>query len=190
MYSEKYKLIEKSLHISAPSWPLQNTVAVNPFWNLRDKSFHQVVCELTSTLNTSLYMPLTYYKEAIDSGEITKSALQESIRTHAKKNSNFPTSIEDFFATIEDIKQNQLSFKTLSQLYSHKNDIHSQIMIDFGKYASAYLDEKQAISVFPWNTVSFWDGWLQSQKNDRSMEYYGFKNFKKSRKKILKTNKN
>jgi uncharacterized protein YbcC (UPF0753/DUF2309 family) len=180
MQTERFKIIEKSLHISTPSWPLQNTVAVNPFWFLRHNSFHQVVCEMASTLNTSLYMPLSYYKDALESGVMTTEALQESIKTNSPNYPQIPLSIEAFMSAAKNSTKTDSNNKTLSQLYSQRKDIHTQVMIDFGKYASAYLDEKQAISVFPWNSVSFWDGWLQAQKLDRSMEYYGFKNFKKS----------
>ncbi|MBC7427419.1 MAG: DUF2309 domain-containing protein [Bacteriovorax sp.] len=179
MQTQRFKIIEKSLQISAPSWPLQNTVAVNPFWFLRHKPFHQVMGELASTLGTTLYMPVSYYKDALSSGVMTREALLESININYKI---FPVkqSIEDFMSAAETITQSLFKNKTLSQLYSQKKDIHAQLIIDFGKYASAYLDEKQAISVFPWTSVSFWDGWLEAQKIDRSMEYYGFKNFKKS----------
>ncbi|MBY0415199.1 MAG: DUF2309 domain-containing protein, partial [Bdellovibrionales bacterium] len=180
MPTERLKMIEKSLLISAPSWPLQNTVAVNPFWYLRDKPFNQVVCELATILNTSLYMPLSYYKNALDSGEMTKEALQESISLNSFSYPTMPLSIEEFMIAAEKSIQPQSNMKTLSQLYSEKKDSHTQVMTDFGKYASAYLDEKQAISIFPWSSVSFWEGWLNSQKFDRSMEYYGFKNFNKS----------
>ncbi|MBC7538235.1 MAG: DUF2309 domain-containing protein [Bacteriovorax sp.] len=180
MQTERFKIIEKSLHISAPSWPLQNTVAVNPFWFLRHKPFHQVMAELASTLNTTLYMPLSYYKDALNSGAMNREALQESININTKIFPKTFLSIEDFMSAAETITKPYFINKTLSQLYSQKKDIHTQVMIDFGKYASAYLDEKQAISVFPWNSVSFWEGWPQAQKIDRSMEYYGFKNFKKS----------
>jgi len=180
MNSEKFKIIENSLNISAPSWPLQNTVAVNPFWFLSHKPFHHVIFEMTSTLNTALYMPLSYYKDALESGVMTKEALQESIKTNSQIYPQLLLPNEAFMIAAESSTRAHSNYKTLCQLYSQKKDVHSQVMIDFGKYASAYLDEKQAISAFPWNSVSFWDGWLQSQKIDRSMEFYGFKNFKKS----------
>lgn len=180
MALEKYKLIEKSLSISAPSWPLQNTVAVNPFWFLRQHPFHKVMKELEPILKTTLYMPLSYYKDALQSGVITKEALQESIKMSTKAKSQDLESIENFMSAAESITKSYFYNKTISQFFSQNKDIHTQVMMDFGKYASAYLDKKQAISVFPWNSASFWEGWLQSQKIDKSMSYYGLKDFKKS----------
>ena len=72
------------------------------------------------------------------------------------------------------------SHKTISEFLSHQRDFHSHIIMDLGKYASAYLDEKQAISVFPWISDTFWNAWLKAQEVDRSMKFYGLKSFKKS----------
>lgn len=176
----KFKLIEQSVCISAPSWPLQNTVAVNPFWFLRHRPFHQVMKELAPILNTTLYMPLSYYKDALNSGLMNKEALQESINTNTNVLPNSSQSIEGFMSAAETSTNSSFYSKTLSQLLSQRKDVHTQVMIDFGKHASAYLDEKQATSDYPWNSVSFWEGWLKAQKIDRSMEYYGHKDFKKS----------
>ena len=172
--------ILKSLNLSAPSWPLQNTVAVNPFWFNRDQSFYKVTKNLGPILNTSLYMPYSYYKDAIESGKITKSALQESINSFVNVYPELPISIEAFLSEAESTICNSTQFKTISQLLSVENDMHQKVIQDFGKYASAYLDEKQAISLFPWKSLNFWAAWLQAQKYDRSMEFNGFKNFKNS----------
>ena len=55
--------LESSLSIVAPSWPLQSVAAVNPFWYLRDRSFFDVVTELSPVIHASLFMPLQYYLE-------------------------------------------------------------------------------------------------------------------------------
>lgn len=34
--------ITEAAKLTVPTWPLQNTVAVNPFWNLRDRAFSVV----------------------------------------------------------------------------------------------------------------------------------------------------
>lgn len=176
---KQFSAIEQSLQISAPSWPLQNTVAVNPFWFLRHKTFSKVVTELEPVLNTSLYMPFKYYKEALDSGAITRSALEESIKINFDLFPEQHSSIEDFMKSAMNEGKAGSNHKTISELFKQR-DFHSQVIMDLGKYASAYLDEKQAISVFPWITDTFWNAWLKAQEVDRSMEFYGLKNFKKS----------
>ncbi len=44
------KEVAQSLKIVAPTWPLQNTVAVNPFWFLRDQPFGTTVLHLSQVL--------------------------------------------------------------------------------------------------------------------------------------------
>lgn len=69
------KSIETSLMIAAPSWPLQNTVAVNPFWFLKDKLFRDVVVNLAPVVNSPLLMPMEFYLQRYEEGTVTAKAL-------------------------------------------------------------------------------------------------------------------
>ncbi|MBC7386926.1 MAG: DUF2309 domain-containing protein [Cryobacterium sp.] len=177
---KQFNAIEQSLQISAPSWPLQNSVAVNPFWFLRHKTFFKVITELEPVLRTSLYMPSAYYEEALNSGTITHSALEESMRINSDLFTEKYSSIEDFMKSAMSEGSANPGHQTLSEFFSNHRDFRAAIIMDLGKYASAYLDEKQAISAFPWTSDTFWNAWLKAQKLDRSMEFYGLKNFRKS----------
>lgn len=172
--------IENSLKISAPSWPLQNTVAVNPFWFLRHQNFHDVLSALSLTVKTPLYMPFPYYRNALKSGEISRQALEEAIATCGRKWEALPRTIEAFMLSAATAISAEGNQTTLSSLFSGPYDIDAQIKLDIGKYASAFLDERQAIAVFPWADQSFLSSWLEAQKNDRSMSYLGLKKFTSS----------
>src|SRR5690606_8253418 len=67
--------IAEALNLAMPAWPLQNTVAVNPFWNERSKHITRVFEELAPILHTKLYMPLDYYLEKYQKGAIDPNAL-------------------------------------------------------------------------------------------------------------------
>jgi hypothetical protein len=71
--------IERSLRIATPSWPLQNTVAVNPFWFHRDGYFQEVLNELAPAIHASLFMPMEFFLEQVRSGKITETALERAL---------------------------------------------------------------------------------------------------------------
>ena len=130
-------------------------------------------------LNCSLYMPLSYYEEALDSGVMSRSALEESIKINLKLFQESPLTIESFMKEALSKTTDHSSHQTMSQLLTRHREVHSQVIMDLGKYASAYLDQRQSISRFPWAKEPFWTAWLKAQEIDRSMELYGFKNFRK-----------
>ena len=172
--------INESLKISTPAWPLQNTVAVNPFWFLRHKPFQKVTAELKPILKSSFYMPFSYYKQALIEGKINVQILHKLIEECKGVHSSLPSTIEAFMISAESEMVNEDIYQTFTQFIFNKNGFDFKIVMDFGKYAAAYLDENQAISTFPWKSASFLDAWLNAQEMDRTLEMYGFLKFKNS----------
>jgi hypothetical protein len=50
-------------------------IAVNPYWPRIQQPFAEVHHQLSSLAGSRLYMPLAYYRERWQRGEITESAL-------------------------------------------------------------------------------------------------------------------
>lgn len=63
----------------APNWPLDRMIAVNPYWGMVDKSFATTHRRLASLGGSSLFMPLSYYREQWEKGDITEQDLQAAI---------------------------------------------------------------------------------------------------------------
>lgn len=64
----------------APSWPLDRSVAVNPYWKLRSRSFTQVAHEMQQLAGSSMTMPLPFYKEQWQKGAIRRADLRDAAR--------------------------------------------------------------------------------------------------------------
>ncbi len=169
--------IKKSLQIATPSWPLQNTVAVNPFWFLRQESFNSALENLAPVIHSSLFMPLNYYLERFKSGEITESSLNESLQINGRTDPELPHHIPEFIRTCQEEEPFIETWKAWSEQYEIKKNWHAKVIADIGKYSASYLDEQQAIARFPWRNLPFWEGWLQAQNLDVSMETQGARGF-------------
>lgn len=168
---------QESLEIVAPAWPLQNTVAVNPFWFLKHKTFHSALEGLSPVIHDSLFMPLSFYLELVKSGSITESSLKTSIQLNRAFYPNMPNQVADLIKACQEEGNETEHWKTWSEQYDLKNSWHSKVVTDLGKYCAAYLDDQQAIARFPWKEFDFWKSWHHAQKLDVSMERWGAEGF-------------
>lgn len=71
--------VDAACGMVAPNWPLDRMIAVNPYWGMVDKSFEQVHRRLASLGGSTLFMPLSYYREQWKLGAITEQDLQGAI---------------------------------------------------------------------------------------------------------------
>lgn len=168
-----------ALDISVPSWPLQNTVAVNPFWNQKERHFDDVMSELSSILHVQLYMPLEYYVSKYKEGAISHEALRGAFEQAKSLTKNSPKSVDELLQLSKvdiGVAPIILSF---AEHYdkSHGTAWHLAIINQVSKFAAAFFDDAQALIAFPWRDNSFWQAWCKAQEYDRSMEILGVQDF-------------
>lgn len=172
--------VEESLKLATPAWPLQNTVAVNPFWFLRNRSFDSVVRELTPVIHASLFMPIEYYIGRLQEGQIDEKSLQEAITAANQQGHGFPKEVQAFKKMAESLSVAPQTHRTFAEIPCGNVDWHIFIKEEVGKFAAGYFDESQAIAPFPWRSENFWSAWLHAVQFDRSMEIMGGLNFREN----------
>lgn len=69
----------------APNWPLDRSIAVNPWWHWIEKPFAQVATQLEYLGGIRLYMPLSYYRHYWQQGVINREHLLQSIREESQR---------------------------------------------------------------------------------------------------------
>ncbi|MFZ9596475.1 MAG: putative inorganic carbon transporter subunit DabA [Bdellovibrionia bacterium] len=176
------KIIEESLRIATPAWPLQNTVAVNPFWFLKETPFEEQMRRMTQTLHTSLLMPLEFYQQKERSGEILSSQIQVAFNEARQHWPDLPQSWDEFRQKKSQARSNPiLCFAESGVLDPSWAD---RVIHEVGKYAAAYFDEKQALALFPDHQENFWKAWVHAQAFDSSMERFGARGFQKQAQKL------
>ena len=169
--------IEDAKRMATPSWPLQNTVAVNPFWNFREQSFEEVMAELPSVLHESLYMPLSFFRDCFRDGTITESALRESLLQGRTRWPELPESVTELLRLSQGDSSITNEIYTLAESNPNQESLDQEIIQDFGKYAAAYFDDQQALARLPWQDLGFWEAWLEAQRHDATMRLSGINDF-------------
>lgn len=121
----------------APIWPLDKTVAVNPWWQWRDQPIQQVAAHLTNLANVQLLMPKAYYRDFWQ-----KSLLAQHLQQAAQEQGvNVSTD-----ALVDYLNQDELNQDGLN----HKDNV------DIWKNLTDWLDEhgaqnhKAAAYKMPW----------------------------------------
>jgi len=168
--------------ISAPAWPLQNTVAVNPFWNQIDRPFDLVMAKTSRATHQSMYMPLSYYLEKYRSGSITDADLLDELSSFGSLKSLKTNGLKQF---LNDCTSDVAIFQEYPSFSDHldkrTHGSWSQLIeAEISKYAAAYFDESQALAKFPWRHLNFFQAWFAAQDFDRSMKKAGIEGFSES----------
>ncbi|MBW4933095.1 YbcC family protein [Marinobacter sp. F4206] len=70
------KLLQRVIEMVPPSWPLNQWIAVNPWWGVRHLPAERASQIPGSRADTSLFMPLTHYHEAWIGGRIQEEDLR------------------------------------------------------------------------------------------------------------------
>lgn len=173
--------IEEALKCVAPSWPLQNTVAVNPFWFMKDRPFFETLSSLEPATHASLVWPLDHYLKDLEGGRISVEALERALADESRVNSEpLPATIDELIeASRHEIRmQEDRSPKrrlSCAEAFVFEKRWGETIINECGKHAAAYFDRRQAIAGLPSarNNEGFFESWKQEISFDRSMVFFG-----------------
>ena len=168
-----------ALDVSTPAWPLQNTVAVNPFWFRRNESFENVLSDLCSVMHDGLYMSLEYYLERFSQGEISNISLTKSLERLKTRYPSLPTSSEEFLRQSHATSGSSKKIFAVSEFLDrqHGLNIADSIKNQISHYAAAYFDDRQALAPFPWKHLNFLGAWTAAVQNDQNPKLIGLENF-------------
>ncbi|MBR31321.1 MAG: hypothetical protein CMN77_08390 [Spirochaetaceae bacterium] len=169
---------EETLNMVSPSWPLQSIAAVNPFWFFRDRTFYQVVTELSPILHASLLMPLQYYLEEFARGNITDSSIESVLEEYRSEWEEIPRNVDDLIQLSRGTDAMIRRYPSVAEQIQANQYWHRCVQQDLGKMVAAYLDDQQALAPFPGQNGDFWNAFTEAIQFDRSMEAYGATGFR------------
>jgi len=165
------QIVSEAKKIIAPSWPLQNFIAVNPFWNLKEHNSRDVFSFASGFLHQPLYMPLEYYLEKFEKGLIDESILSNSIfRIFFLK--GMPTlSLDEFVMKTKAVRDDEPRYYTFAEFLNEDGWACFSVE-QFSKLASGYFDKTQSL-VHVSSDNGFWTWWKDILQFDKSLKLAG-----------------
>lgn len=160
----------------APLWPLENFVAVNPFFGMTDLSFQDASDTIARITGNSLYMSWDYYREQMESGRITEQDLQQAI---ARCNSKLD--LHTLHAALtQPAPRPKLGMAQVSEVLERvEGGLWSSFVTErISLQCAAYFDLGQAVLPLPWRELSLYDAWRETAKIDLSPRMMGLKHFR------------
>ena len=173
----------------APLWPLQNFVAVNPFLGLSEKPFIDACDLIRKVAPGGMQMPLDFYREKFQTGEITIPDLGAAF-VHARKTlpGSWLPALEklDTAALEAALQQTEADFVELevptvadaidrisgSRWLTHVTEVISQ-------FCAGYYDPGQSAWRQPWSALPLFTAWRETASLDAKPEYMGLTGFRK-----------
>lgn len=151
----------------APTWPLDQFIAVNPYWGFVDQPMAQAAEHLSQLSGTPLVMPRSFYQAQWQAGRLTPAHLQSAIDA-AQADCKVGDLIESLGTDNQGV-QPQMLVTTLAD--SQRDLSHAMAWVDFvthqiSQHCAAYFDVNQAA----WNPVrvGLYASWVSQLAKDHS----------------------
>ncbi|HEU4634573.1 MAG TPA: DUF2309 domain-containing protein [Edaphobacter sp.] len=107
----------------APCWPLDRSIAVNPYWELRDREFTSARDEMRLLAASRMSMPVEFYRELWERGSITLDDLLK-----ARDEEGDSSSVDELIRAIAGSETKAVSLPLLSDMLDLKRDPEHQIL--------------------------------------------------------------
>ena len=174
------KTIRSACKKIAPVWPLENFVAVNPYFGLIHQKFDTVAHYLDSVGGIEMTLPISFYLSKLDEGVIVNQDIETalSIKKSSIKNA------EEFIKGLtnsNEINHSSASIATLIDVATHATgkDWNGFIVSRISIWAASYFDNGQATWVAANQEEGLFMAWKSEAEVDLTPEIYGLKNFRK-----------
>lgn len=159
-----------------PSWPLDTSIAVNPFFGQSTDSLASVAARLERISDVSVVMPRDWYRNKIASGEILDGDLQDALNATPYKDK--PSNILNLKDAAKTTHEKKPALDTIAHLATRETGVDWCSIIDdrFGLWAGGYFDQGQAL----WTAsrhAGAWKSWSSWATHDLTPQIHGLKNF-------------
>ncbi len=168
--------IEVAGKMIPPSWPLNTSVAVNPFFGQSADTLAVVAARLERISDVNVVMPRDWYQNKIVLGNISDADLQGALE--AIPHPNKPSNIQALKNAVKDKIKKKPALHTIADLSAQKSGIDWSNFIDdrFGLWAGGYFDQGQALWANS-KSVGAWKSWRSWATNDLTPQIQGIKSF-------------
>ncbi len=154
----------------APTWPLDQLIAVNPFWEMREQPIQQVSSRLAALSGAHCLMPKSYYKALYQQGQINDADLAA-----AAGQEQVDMSAPELLAFL-DTDDNVGHWHNIADLLDQQRDPHKmawrdEIIHQISQFCAAHYQQVRPILLRndSESQPALFQHWLQVTKQDRGI---------------------
>ncbi|MDW7549468.1 DUF2309 domain-containing protein [Pseudoalteromonas sp. McH1-7] len=142
---QQQQLLDAEMRI-APTWPLDQLIAVNPFWGIKALSFDVAVSKMSALAQVNMLMPIDFYLEQWLQGAIAPAALQQAAEYY-----QVPRSNNELLNWLRQSRRKELPhWHTLADLFDryrseHKMPWQEEITHQISQFCAAHYQQVQPI---------------------------------------------
>ena len=161
--------IDAACRLIAPTWPLDRFIAVNPYWELRDRPIEDACATLNRLGGSRMQMPMTFYRDAFQR-EVFSSAHLAQAMAEAGVPGN-PGAIIDALQVDDEVPD---ALPLLCDLWDAERQLarepawRTAITHQVSQFCAAYFDNQQA-DWHPAQTRGLFGGWRHSIAQDHGI---------------------
>ena len=152
----------------APTWPLDQFIAVNPYWGHLDRTMQEASARLSTLSGTRLTMPREYYLERWHAGDLDAAALEAAINER-----DLPLSAASLISALDATSPARAPLKLVTDASDDARDLrHVMPWRDFvthqiSQHCAAFFDQHQA-TWHPNRADGLYASWLRQASTERS----------------------
>ena len=139
-------IINSAVKKIAPTWPLDQFIAVNPYWGFLSSPIEKAHADLMRLSGSSLLMPREFYTEAFANGGFSKDDLASAITARSSS-----CSVGDLEAYLTSRRDALSPIRLATHIADSKRDLkHKLPWADFvthqvSQHCAAYFDSSQCV---------------------------------------------
>ena len=156
----------------APTWPLDQFIAVNPYWGWVDRPFAEVSAELTRLSGAAMWTPRSQQLASWKAGELRSEHLQAALAADALSARGM--SVDELTRALhQPVKASATHLHLMTDLVDAQRDLtHAVAWRDFvthqiSQHCAAHFDFHQAVWSAP-KSGGLYASWLQQMTGDHS----------------------
>jgi uncharacterized protein len=156
-----------------PAWPLDATVAVNPFLGRSGEGFGTATDELERLTGTRMLPSRDWFRSRLDAGEIANHHLEAAAAALGVK-----LDLAELHAALEADISPREALPTIADLATQSTGTDWKALAGerIGHWAAGFFDTGQALWTRPANLVA-WKDWRDFARNDLTTEIHGLTGF-------------
>lgn len=163
------RAIQKACDSIAPVWPLDKSIAVNPWWTMRDEAMPQVAAKLQSLGNVKMLMDKSYYlnlwNSHITAAHLAKAASILDVNANQDSLLAYLTSDEknSSWQHLGDLLDQQIC-------HAHKMPWRDEIVHQISQFTALYFQYPERMQLNSDAENSFYKMWLDVVRQDKGIE--------------------